>query len=78
MNDNNRVRLTWEHQPVITVADQDNNELSAGLTPAQTAALIKRLATYLATWHRNDVDLTDVDHETDPAWHPVATTESDR
>lgn len=75
---NNQVQITWNHQPIITVASQDNKHLSARLTPAQTAALIKKLATYLATWHRTDINLTDVDSDTDPAWHPPTNTESDR
>lgn len=70
-------RLTWQHGPVLTLTDQ-HTQLEYRPTPAQTAALIKRLATYLATWHRNDVDLTGHDPDTDPDWQPPPNTESDQ
>lgn len=63
----NQLRLTWQHGPVLTVTD-GTTHLDYRPTPAETAALIKRLATYLATWHRKDTDLTDVDPNTDPEW----------
>ena len=66
-----QLRLTWRSGPTITLAD-GQTELTYRPTPSETAALIRRLAGYLGTWHRLDVDLTDTDPDCDPNWQPPA------
>lgn len=71
MDDQPLLRLTWQQGALLTL-DDGTTSLDRTLTPAECAHLVKRLSGYLATWHRADIDLTDTDPNTDPAWQPPA------
>ena len=72
-----QIDLRWDTGPILEMTDTDGRLTVRPLTPADCAALIKRLSGYLAAWHRPDVDLTDQDPNVDPAWHPPTVTDSD-